>query len=100
MSAPYDLTGLTNSTRVEQLFVVANTASNNLLIGGFLISLFLIITTSLALRFGFKKAWLSGSTAGLLMSMFLVQAEMLNPIVLYLFVASTAFSTLYAYLTP
>lgn len=97
MAAPYDLSGFTNSTRVEQLFIVANEASNNLLAGGFLIALFLVITGSLIVRFGFKKAILAGSSSGLMLSLFLVQAQMVNSIFLYFFLAATAFSTLYAY---
>jgi hypothetical protein len=99
MSAPYDLSGLTNSTRVEHLFSVANTASNDLLAGGFLISIFIIITGSLIMRFGMKKALPAGFIAGFLMSMFMVQAEMVSPMFNLFFLAGGAFSTIYAYLT-
>ena len=98
MAAPYNLTPLTNSTTIEQIIIVANDASNNILSGGVLISLFFVFFFSLATRFSVKKSLLASTFAASLLSVFMFQAGLINPLLMYFFIAAMAFSALWAYL--
>jgi hypothetical protein len=94
----YNLTNLHNLTSFPALVEVTNEASNGLLVGMFILAVWVVLFMSF-LRFDFIKALAASSFVCFLLSIFLVYLDLLNIIFLLAFLFLTAVSGLILYLS-
>lgn len=74
----YNTTNLTQAENIPDLLVVANNATGQIFVGGFLIAFFIIILMTLMTRFRFDESIFASSFAGFFISIFLRQAQLIN----------------------
>lgn len=94
----YNLTNLHNITGFPALVSVTNEASEGLLVGLFIIGLWIILLLAF-LKFGFVQALAGSSFPCFIISVFLVYLDLLNIIFLLAFLFVTAGSGLIMYLS-
>lgn len=95
MTDLYNITGLMAADTIEDLIVVANNATGQIFIGGFLIAIFVIIIMIFLGRFSFEKSILASSFVCFLIALFLRQANMIHFIFVIAFPVLSAFTFLY-----
>jgi hypothetical protein len=94
----YNLTNLQNLTSFPALVSVTNEASGGLLVGLFILAIWVVLLMSF-LKFDFMKALASSSFVCFILSIFLVYLDLLNIIILLGFLFITAVSGLVLYLS-
>lgn len=97
MPAPYNLTGLQNSTTFVDIAVYANTATNDILAGGFMVAIFMVMTMSFMIKTSFEKSVFASSFVSFVLSLFLRQAGLINFVFPLGFLVICAFAGLYLY---
>lgn len=93
----YNLTNLTSSTYVSDVFLFSNQVSNGVVSQMFVIALFFIVLSFLITR-GFDVAIFIAGWTSFIVSLFLVYMDALNVIYALAFIAITSFSALLLYL--
>lgn len=99
MPAPYNITGLEASTTFVDLVSFANTSSNNILVGGFMVAVFIVMTMGFMIKTTFEKSVLASSFVCFMLSLFLRQANLINFVFVIGFLIIAAFSALYLFAT-
>jgi|TARA_Y100000310_G_C20686141_1_gene819135 hypothetical protein len=92
----YNLTILSDSDSIGDLFITANTYSNSTLFGMFIIAIFFVMLMVLK-KWEFTSALLTSSFSSFILSLILVYADLLNFIYPLLFLTITAFTALYVF---
>jgi len=95
MADLYNLTGLMQADTIEDLIVVANNATNQIFIGGFLIAIFIVMLMVFIGRFEWERSVLASSFVCFILALFLRQANMINFIFVIAFPTIAAFTFLY-----
>ena len=93
----YNLTNLHNLTTLTSVIQVTNSATNGLMVGLFMIAVWLVLLFSF-LRYDFIKAIAGSSFACFFLSIFLVYLDLLNIMFLLAFLFLTAGAGLLMYL--
>jgi hypothetical protein len=95
MPAPYNLTNLTGSDTIVDLIVYSNQATNGIIVQGFLIAIFFILTMGFMVKSKFEDSVMASSFICFILSLFLRQAELVSFIFVIGFLVVTAFVGLY-----
>lgn len=98
LTVVYNLTNLHNLTSFPSLISVTNEATNGLLIGMFILLIWVVLLMAF-LKFDFLKAIASSSFVCFLLSIFLVYLDLLNIIFLLGFLFLTGGAGLLLYLS-
>lgn len=99
MPAPYNITPLQNADNFVDLVSFANTVSNQLLAGGFMVAIFVVMTMGFMIKTSFERSVFASSFVCFILSLFLRQANLINFVFPIGFLVITAFTGLYLYAT-
>jgi hypothetical protein len=94
----YNLTNLTNAKTLPDLVVIANNATNQIFMGGYLVAFFIIMLMGLLVKFKFEESLLASSFACFILSLFLRQAQLINFTFVIGFLIITAMMGLYMFM--
>ena len=93
----YNITLFSSSESISEIVAVSNTYSGNTFTGMFIVAVFFIQLMVLK-RWGFEDALAASSFSTFVLSIFLVNAELLNPLYTITFFIIMVFTTLYIYM--
>ena len=90
----YNLSALQNSETITDIVVAANNATGQVLMGLFLVAIFIVFVLRLK-KYDFEDTILASSFIFFILSVFLRQAQLVNFIVVLVFLVILAFSMMY-----
>lgn len=95
----YNLTNLTNANTPVDIIIFANENVKGSLFGGFIIALWFVFFIIMK-KYSFERAFLTSSFLCFLISIFFVNATLINFYFIIVFATMTLFGGLWMYLSP